>query len=270
MEELLADLCTFCNGDELPAVVQAAIAHAQFETIHPFVDGNGRQAGRSSTSCFADAASHHECFRPSRSSLRRGRAPTSMDSPPPAIAAERTSLAAYEGLNRWVGLFASACSSGCVRCQSIEDRIRALQRLADRGRSHTSGSAVDLLVRAMPGAPIVTVSAAAMLIGRSFQATNEAMRRLANAGVLSQVNVGRRNRAFEAADLISVFTDLERQLAGPLVARCTRRPLGACRADAEPATSGNFDQPRRLPIAAFAPTELSVRVFDACAAVREK
>ena len=39
---LLEDLCAFCNEDQLPAVAQAAIAHAQFETIHPFVDGNGR------------------------------------------------------------------------------------------------------------------------------------------------------------------------------------------------------------------------------------
>ena len=39
---LLADLCAFCNQDALPALVQAAVAHAQFETIHPFADGNGR------------------------------------------------------------------------------------------------------------------------------------------------------------------------------------------------------------------------------------
>ncbi|MDA8365686.1 MAG: Fic family protein, partial [Actinomycetota bacterium] len=39
---LLDDLCAFCNTDTLPAVTQAALAHAQFETIHPFVDGNGR------------------------------------------------------------------------------------------------------------------------------------------------------------------------------------------------------------------------------------
>ena len=42
VEGLLHDLCGFCNGDSLPAVAQAAIAHAQFETIHPFIDGNGR------------------------------------------------------------------------------------------------------------------------------------------------------------------------------------------------------------------------------------
>ncbi len=42
VEGLLEDLCAFANDDSLPAVAQATIVHAQFETIHPFVDGNGR------------------------------------------------------------------------------------------------------------------------------------------------------------------------------------------------------------------------------------
>ena len=46
VEDLLDDLCAFCNLDSLPAIAQAAIAHAQFETIHPFVDGNGRTGAR--------------------------------------------------------------------------------------------------------------------------------------------------------------------------------------------------------------------------------
>ena len=39
---LTSDLCEFMNRDDLSPVAQAAIAHAQFETIHPFGDGNGR------------------------------------------------------------------------------------------------------------------------------------------------------------------------------------------------------------------------------------
>jgi Fic family protein len=39
---LLADLCSAVNDDVLPPLVQAALIHAQFETIHPFDDGNGR------------------------------------------------------------------------------------------------------------------------------------------------------------------------------------------------------------------------------------
>lgn len=41
----IKDLCTFSERTDLPLLAQAAIAHAQFETIHPFNDGNGR-AGR--------------------------------------------------------------------------------------------------------------------------------------------------------------------------------------------------------------------------------
>lgn len=42
VESLLDDLATFMNRHDLPVTLQAAIAHAQFETIHPFLDGNGR------------------------------------------------------------------------------------------------------------------------------------------------------------------------------------------------------------------------------------
>jgi Fic family protein len=38
----MADLARFVAREDLPIVVHAAIAHAQFETIHPFADGNGR------------------------------------------------------------------------------------------------------------------------------------------------------------------------------------------------------------------------------------
>ena len=38
----MGDLVAFMDRDDLPVLVQAAVAHAQFETIHPFADGNGR------------------------------------------------------------------------------------------------------------------------------------------------------------------------------------------------------------------------------------
>ena len=40
--EAIEDLCAFTRRRNLPLIAQAAIAHAQFETIHPFADGNGR------------------------------------------------------------------------------------------------------------------------------------------------------------------------------------------------------------------------------------
>ena len=61
----------------------------------------------------------------------------------------------------------------------------------------------------------MTATTASELIGRSLQATNQAIARLVGAGMLTQVTLGRRNRAFEASELIEEFTALERQLASP-------------------------------------------------------
>jgi Fic family protein len=214
--ELLEDLCAFCNGDSLPAVAHAALAHAQFETIHPFVDGNGR-TGR---------ALIHVILR------RRGLAPTVL---PPislvlatwseayvgGLTATRyreapSSQAAINGVNDWLDVFAAATRRAVADAMSYEQRVRDVQeKWRERlGRVRTD-SAASRLVDALPGAPIVTVQSAAALIDRSEQAVNEAIPRLVDANILQQTTVGQRNRAFEATDLIEAFTDLERQLASP-------------------------------------------------------
>jgi Fic family protein len=213
---LLQDLCDFCNEDQLPAVAQAAIAHSQFETIHPFADGNGR-TGR---------ALIHVILR------RRELAPRVL---PPvslvlatwardyveALMATRyvdkpDSRAAVEGLNRWVGLFATACRRAVEDALNFETWIENLQEEWRNAAGHPRrNSAADLLIDALPGAPILTVKGASQLIDRSFERTNEAMAGLEDAGVLRRITVGRRNRAFEAPAIIEAFTDLERQLASP-------------------------------------------------------
>lgn len=214
--DLVADLCEFCNDDSLPAVAQAAIAHAQFEMIHPFVDGNGR-VGR---------ALIHLVLR-RRGVVSRALPPVSLilatwaQEYVEALTATRyvgpaASAAAREGLNRWVGLFAAAAKRAVADADAFDDRIQLLERTwRERLGRVRANSAADLLLRKLPGAPILTVQSAAELIGRSTQATNEAITRLTEAKVLSQTTVGRRNRAFEAPEVIRAFTDLERRLASP-------------------------------------------------------
>jgi hypothetical protein len=64
-----------------------------------------------------------------------------------------------------------------------------------------ANSAADRLVTALPSLPVFSVSTAAAHIGRTFQATSDAVERLRAAGVVRQVTTGRRNRAFEAVGL---------------------------------------------------------------------
>lgn len=216
VQALLEDLCDFCNTDSLPAVAQAAIAHAQFETIHPFVDGNGR-TGR---------ALIHLVLR-QRGLATRVLPPVSLvlatwaDDYVLGLEATRyrgsaSSADARDGLDLWVGRFAAACRRAVDDAIGFEERARLLQHSwRERLGSVRSKSAVDALIRILPGAPIVTVKSAAELSGRSFKAANDGIARLVDAGILRQMSVGRRNRAFEAPDVIEEFTALERQLASP-------------------------------------------------------
>jgi hypothetical protein len=62
---------------------------------------------------------------------------------------------------------------------------------------------------------VFSITTAAAQIGRTFKATSDAVDRLQAAGVVLQVTLGRRNRAFEAVGLFEAFTGFERVLASP-------------------------------------------------------
>ncbi len=214
--ELIEDLCAFCNTESLPTVAQAAIAHAQFETIHPFADGNGR-TGRALIQLVLRRRGLATRVLPPISLVLATWAKDYVD----GLTATRyrgpaTGKDAQAGLNLWVGRFSGACQRAVRDAASFEDRMRQIQEewRIRLGRVR-SKSATDLLINSLPGVPVLTVAGAAALIGRSYPQTNVAIERLLAAKILTQVTVGRRNRAFEAREIINAFTDLERELASP-------------------------------------------------------
>lgn len=214
VQALVSDLCAFCNNDDLPAVAQAAIAHAQFETIHPFVDGNGR-VGRALIHMILRKRGIATNVSPPISLILatlpkdyvRGLTATRYDGSP-------KSEQAVAGLNAWIGTFAAACKRAVSDAFSFEERISAIQKeWRHRLGAVRAKSATDLLIQKLPGAPTITVNGASKLIKRTGQATNEALRRLQEAGIVHPAKIGRRNRVFEAREIIAEFTALERQLA---------------------------------------------------------
>jgi Fic family protein len=214
--DLLDDLCEFCNDDQLPTVAQAAIAHAQFETIHPFVDGNGRTGRalihmilrrrglvtRTLVPVSLILATHAQDYVTALQSTR-------YEGPPDSPQARKST-------NEWVGLFAGACSRAVADAESFERRVEAIRTdwRARLGSMRADASAVVLLDR-LPATPIVTVRSVEKALGVSYNAANSAITALESAGILTKTRAGRRNRAFEASELVDAFTDLERQMASP-------------------------------------------------------
>ena len=216
----LADLLDFCDDDGLPALVQAAIAHAQFETIHPFVDGNGR-TGRALIHLVLRRRGIAAHFLPPVSLILATWADDYMAGlTATRYVGEPTSEVAHAGINGWAALFAGACRRAVADARWFEERVSELREdWRERAGNPRRGSATRLLIDALSAAPVLTVATAAELAGRSFQATNLSIDRLVDAGVLVQVNVGRRNRVFEAPELIDAFTALERRMASPRATR---------------------------------------------------
>lgn len=196
---LIDDLVAFSARTDLTPVAHAAIAHARFEVIHPFVDGNGR-VGRLLI----------------QQLLRRRLA---LPSPVPVsvVWAEDTDsyvqgLRAYQGgdVDAWLEFFSLSVIRAVGWMSEISNRIAHLlsefqDRIETRGESVTVRVIDDL-----PEHPIVDSQAVAARYGVTPQSAHAALVRLEEAGVLSERAFARRRkgrprRMFAAVELIDLF-----------------------------------------------------------------
>lgn len=203
LDRLLADLCRLSNSTHLPPLIQAAVAHAQFETIHPFDDGNGR-TGR---------ALIHILLR------RRGLAPSYV--PPISVVFARARDRYIEGLERyregdvqaWLERFATAAADSAMLAQKYLKRVNDLQeRWRERLHTHVNpraDAAAWAVIDLLPGHPVITVPVAVAVSGRSKSSTTIAVDQLVDAGVLSPFSQSKRNRAYEAVGLLDLVEGLE-------------------------------------------------------------
>jgi hypothetical protein len=192
----------FINREDLPTLAQAAIAHAQFETIHPFIDGNGR-VGR----CLI----HTVLAR--RQLASRILVPVSLV------------LAAYgdhyiQGLvdfregraDQWCGTFASAARlaiDGAARFEAELATMIARWRLESEARpdSHLWRACEQTTIT-----PVFTVASLRDELNCSNTAATEAIERLEKIGVVAQVSLGKRNRVYIHRAVLRLLDDFERAL----------------------------------------------------------
>lgn len=219
MEDLLDYLATASHAP----IVQAALAHAQFETIHPFVDGNGR-VGRSLI---------HTVL------TRRGLTPgavlpvslvlsTLRDEYIDGLTAYRYegeigSPAYHEARAEWIRVFASAVKEAA---RQASDLGFSLARLRDewmehyqdyrsregRTRALRSDSATALILRDLPSTPVLTSATVMRIHDVSAQAASSALDELHGAGILRRSRRGRIT-LYQCDDVLELVTLAERRLA---------------------------------------------------------
>jgi Fic family protein len=204
--ELVDDLCAFCNREDLPAVIQAAIAHVQFETIHPFFDGNGR-VGRALILIILRRRAVARTYLPPVSLVLAGEADR--------YVAGLTSWR-FGDEEDWYRVFAEAVYRAATGARQFADQVGELQaRWLEKAGNPRRGSGPLRLIELLPSHPIVNVKTAAQLLGGSDERARLAISRLEAAGVLRQTNVGRRNRAWECVGLFGLLDRFERDLGPP-------------------------------------------------------
>ncbi len=206
VEGLLEDLCDYANRWDVPPLVQAAVVHAQFETVHPFVDGNGR-VGRSLIG--AILARREVC--------RDVIPPISL-----VLAREREryveALTAWrfeeDGAQQWIVLLARAAEDAALASGRLAGQVAALQqRWREQAGNPRKDSAAAAIIDALPEYPMLDAAKAAALTRRSEVAARNALNHLEEKGVLALVTVGKRNRIWESTGLFALIDEMERELS---------------------------------------------------------
>ncbi len=192
---LMADLVQFCARTDVPVLAHAALAHAQFETIHPFPDGNGR-TGR---------ALFH-------SMLRRGGLTRNVTVPVSAGLLSDTERY-FHALGRYrqgdadaiVLAFADAVFAGINNGRTLVAELQEVSAHWESVVPSRRGSAGASLRTFLLQQPVVTVQMLADELGVSLVSASTAIGRYVDAGVLVQTNNFKRNRIWHSPDVLAAL-----------------------------------------------------------------
>ncbi len=195
----MADLENYIHADDgSDVLVRAALVHYQFETIHPFLDGNGR-VGRLLIVLFlmekgvlATPALYISYF------LKKHRV---------EYYDRMTELRERGDYEQWVKFFLGALAESARDATATIDELAALHdknsaAILQMGRGAKNAMRV---FRYLEANPIVEVGKTAQALGIAFNTAAGAVKRLVDAGILQQAAGGARNRTFAYGDYLAIL-----------------------------------------------------------------
>lgn len=189
------DLVNFMRRDDLAVLPQAAIAHAQFETIHPFPDGNGR-TGRAIVHC-----------------MLRGKRLTRQVTVPVSAGLLTDTGRYFDALTAYragdvqpiVERFAEASFDSVVNGRQLVTELRAIRdawsdSITSR-RQATVWRALDVVFQH----PVLDNALVQRELGVSAMGADAAFTELVEIGALQEITGGRRNRRYAAAQVLAAL-----------------------------------------------------------------
>lgn len=199
MIEAMSDLEKYINAnDELDALIRAALIHYQFETIHPFLDGNGR-VGRLLITLFlmekkvlSTPALYISYF------LKKNRV---------EYYDRMTEVRAKGNYEQWVTFFLRALLESAEDATATIDELIALH---DKNAAVISGMGraaknAMLVFEYLEANPIIEIRKTAEALSITFNTASSAIKRLTDAGILVQTTNASRNRTFAYEDYLSIL-----------------------------------------------------------------
>lgn len=199
MHTALGNVERFLHEEEMPALIHAALAHAQFETIHPFIDGNGRVGRLLITFLLCHRGVLHRPLLYLSHYLKRHRSQYY----------DRLTAIREEGdWEGWARFFLAGVAETAEEATTTAKSIVALR---EQHRAAVDEAGLGLnglrLVDFLFERPLINVNLVRSHLDVSFVTANKLVERLESLGLLDEITGGRRNRVFRYTPYLANFAD---------------------------------------------------------------
>jgi len=201
VNELMSDLEKFLNNDEInvPLLIRIAIAHYQFETIHPFLDGNGR-IGRLMITLFLVSEGI-------------------LDKPLlyPSLYFEKHKSLYYDNLSnvrtkndmlQWIKYFLVGIEQSAAKAVETLSNILKLKESIEKEINSNFGrrsNSAHTLVHFLFKDPVISINKAAKECNLSFKAANDLVALMQKSNYLKELTKQSRNRIFIFEPYLKIF-----------------------------------------------------------------
>ena len=188
----------FHEDDPLDTLIRTALIHFQFETIHPFLDGNGR-IGRLLITLFlmekkvlTTPALYISYF------LKKNRI---------EYYDRMTEVRNKGNYEQWVHFFLMAIEESAQDATQTIDALNALLGRDERSVENIGRASKNAMrvFRYLKSNPIIDIGQTAGILGLSFNTVASAVKRLSDAGILVQTRKASRNRTFVYEEYLNVL-----------------------------------------------------------------